>query len=340
MWTPAAGLKSRPTNDSDVYWSASEMNASTRTHQTRRAFLRIPGLTAAAYMANLNPLRANPLNRPIGLQLYTVGDQLGKDFTGALKQIAAIGYKEVELADAYHKSAAELRAAFSDAGLTCRSAHMFDFQKTPAQFMDFAKELGVKYVVTSFNPPPSVLAAMTARPKPDFDALVKGLEAMTLDDYKRSADTCNQLGEEAKKHGLQYAYHNHNLEFKKFGGVTAYDTLLSSTDPELVKMEMDCGWVAAAGYDPVAYLKKDPNRYRLLHIKAFKAGPPCVSLSGPQRPEPTELGRGGIDYKPVFAAATKAGVEQYYVEQEPPFTEMSAMEAVKVDYEFLHGLHV
>jgi sugar phosphate isomerase/epimerase len=290
-------------------------------------------------MTNFDPLRANPLNRPIGLQLYTVGDQLGKDFNGTLKQIAAIGYKEVELAATYQKSAAELRTAFSDAGLTCRSAHMFDFQKTPAQFMDFAKELGVKYVVTSFNPPPSAMASLSGA-KPDFDAFVKVLEGMTLDDYKRSADTCNQLGAEARKHGLQYAYHNHNLEFRKFGDVTAYDTLLSSTDPQLVKMELDCGWVAAAGYDPVAYLDKFPDRIRLLHIKAFKSGAPTVTLQGAQRPEPTELGRGGIDYKPVFAAAKKAGVEQYYVEQEPPFTAVPAMEAIRIDYDFLHKLQV
>jgi|HubBroStandDraft_1064217.scaffolds.fasta_scaffold124014_1 sugar phosphate isomerase/epimerase len=306
---------------------------------TRRNLLRTAGLTAATYMTNFDPMRANPLNRPIGLQLYTVGDQMAKDFNGTLKQIAAIGYKEVELAATYQKSAAELRTAFSDTGLTCRSAHMFDFQKTPAQFMDFAGELGVKYVVTSFNPPQSAMASLSGA-QPDFDAFVKVLEGMTLDDYKRSAETCNQLGAEARKHGLQYAYHNHNLEFRKFGEVTAYDTLLSATDPQLVKMELDCGWAAAAGYDPVAYLDKFPDRYRLLHIKAFKSGAPTVSLQGAKRPEPTELGRGGIDYKRVFAAAKRAGVEQYYVEQEPPFTEMPAMEAIRIDYDFLHKLQV
>ena len=304
---------------------------------TRRDVLRTAGLTAAAAMTNMNPLSANPLNRPMGLQLYTLSDELGKDFSGTLRQIAAIGYKEVELAATYQKSAAELRKAFSDAGLTCRSAHMFDFQKTPAQFMDFAKELGVKYVITSFNPPQSAMASLSSG-KPDFAALLKVLESMTLDDYKHSADACNQLGAEAQKHGLQYAYHNHNLEFRKFGEVTAYDSLLSSTDPKLVKMEMDCGWVAAAGSDPVAYLEKYPDRYRLLHIKAFKPGPPSISLQEPGRPVPTELGHGTIDYPRIFAAAKKTSVEQYYVEQEPPFTDMPAIKAIKVNYDFLHNL--
>ncbi|MBV9155546.1 MAG: sugar phosphate isomerase/epimerase [Acidobacteriaceae bacterium] len=303
--------------------------------KTRRAFVSTIG-GVAAFMTHPTPLRANPLNKPIGLQLYTVGDQLGKDFKGTLKQIAAIGYAEVELAQTFNKSAGELRASFSNAGLTCRSAHMFDFQRTPAQFMDFAKELGARYVVTSFNPPPSAFAALSG--KPDVNAFMKVLERMTLDDYKRSAETSNELGRQAHERGLQYAYHNHNLEFKKFGDVTAYDTLLRSTDPELVKMEMDCGWVSAAGYDPVEYLKKYPDRIRLLHIKAFKSGPPSLNLSGPEAPKPTELGRGGIDYKRVFEAAKSGHVEQYYVEQEPPFTEMSAMEAIKLDYEFLHHL--
>lgn len=304
--------------------------------QTRRAFLRNTSV-GAAFMANANFLHGEPLNRPVGLQLYTVGEQLGADFHGTLQKIATIGYKEVELADAYKKSAAELRAAFSDAGLTCRSAHMFDLQKTPAQFMDYVQELGAKYVITSFNPPETATASFKTG-KPDMAAFLKALEDMSLDDYKKSAETCNKLGEEAKKHGLQYAYHNHNLEFKKLGGSTAYDLLLSSTDPDLVKLELDCGWMAAAGYDPVAYLNKYPKRYRLLHIKAFKAGSPSLSLGDAERPVPTELGRGGIDYKPVFAAARKTEVEQYYVEQEPPFSEMPALDAIKVNYDFLHNL--
>jgi sugar phosphate isomerase/epimerase len=303
---------------------------------SRRAFLSKVGLTTAA-LANMQKLRADPLGEPVGLQLYTVSAELAKDFPGTIKQVAAIGYKEVELAPTFGKSAAELRTIFSDNGLTCRSAHMFDFSQTPAQFMDFAKEVGVSYVVTSFNPPPAVAAAF-AGPKPDMARVLAGLEGMTLDDYKKSAETANQLGEEAKKQGLIYAYHNHNLEFKKFDGKTAFETLLASTDPETVKYEMDCGWVSAAGYDPVMFLKEYPNRIRLLHIKAFKAGAPSTTLGGPGAPVPTELGRGGLDYRPVFKAAAKANVAQYYVEQEPPFTEMTAMEAIEVDYEYLHTL--
>src|SRR5437868_11777865 len=171
--------------------------------QTRRDLLGALGWTAAGCRANVTTLRANPLNRPVGLQLYTVGDQLGKNFSGTLKQIAAIGYREVELAQTYGKSAAELRTAFSDNGLQCRSAHMFDLQKTAAHFMDFAKELRVRYVVTSFNPPQSAIDTLNSG-KANIDAFLEALDQMTLDDYKRSAAACNVLGEEAIRRGLQY----------------------------------------------------------------------------------------------------------------------------------------
>jgi sugar phosphate isomerase/epimerase len=266
-----------------------------------------------------------------------VGQELDQNFHGTLKRISEIGYREVELAQTHGKTAAQLRKAFKSSGLSCRSAHMFDPKQSPQQFMDFANELGVKYVVTSFNPPPSVMAAMSG-PNPDFAAIVQGVQKMTADDYKKSAETANLLGGEAKKRGMQYLYHNHNVEFKKLGDTTGYDILLSSTDPDLVKMELDCGWMTAAGHNPVAYLQKYPNRYRLLHIKAFKPGEPTFNLAGPGAPTPTELGKGVPDYRPIFAAAREAGVEQYYVEQEPPFKDMPAMEAIKVDYDYLHAL--
>jgi sugar phosphate isomerase/epimerase len=103
---------------------------------------------------------------------------------------------------------------------------------------------------------------------------------------------------------------------------------------------MDCGWVSAAGYSPVKLLKQYPDRIRLLHIKAFKAGPPSITLEGDHKPTPTELGRGSLNYKPVFEAAAQSHVEQYYVEQEPPFTEMTPLDAIKVDYDYLHVLSV
>jgi sugar phosphate isomerase/epimerase len=115
--------------------------------------------------------------------------------------------------------------------------------------------------------------------------------------------------------------------------------LLRETVPTLVCFELDCGWMAAAGHDPAAYLTNYPKRYRLLHIKDFQpTASPSVGLDESVRPKPAELGRGHVDYKPIFAAAKKTDVEFYYVEQEPPFTTTTAMEAIKIDFDYLHAM--
>ena len=282
-------------------------------------------------------MTANPLGKPIGLQLYTVSAELEKDFAGTLSKIAEIGIKEVEMAATYGKTPADWKSALATRGLHCRSVHMFDPDQTPEQVMSFASELGAKYVVTSLNPPPEILAKIPGGSR-EWVPMVKAVEGMTLDDWKKSAEIANQLGEQAAKHGLVYAYHNHNIEFKQFGNTTAFETLLASTDAATVKFEMDCGWVSAAGYHPVALLEKYPERIRLLHIKAFQSAPGNLHLVGPKAPKPAELGRGKPDYPAIFAAAAKAQVEQYYIEQEPPFVEMTALAAVKVDYDYLHAM--
>jgi sugar phosphate isomerase/epimerase len=113
------------------------------------------------------------------------------------------------------------------------------------------------------------------------------------------------------------------------------------TDSELVKLELDCGWATVAGQDPVVYLAKYPERYSLLHIKDYRRGfTPRTTLTDkdPGAPVPTELGRGAIDYRRIFSAARKARIRALFVEQEPPFTDMPAFEAIKVDYEYMKNL--
>ena len=203
--------------------------------------------------------------------------------------------------------------------------------------MDYAKASARSTSSVRFFCPSALLEAGG---KPDWDAMITKLKSLTLDDYKSIAEQCNQMGEQAKQAGLQFGYHNHNIEFKPFPGGTGYDELLRSTDPQLVKLELDCGWMSSAGFNPATYLAKYPDRYRMLHIKDFKlTSKPSFGMWPPESPEPTELGRGNIDYKPIFSAAQKAGhIEWYYVEQEPPYKDMPVLEAIKVDYEYLHKL--
>ena len=302
---------------------------------SRRDVLRGSGALAATVFAlGKSPLLfANPLGKPIGLELYTVNAELDKDYDGTLRQVAAIGYKEVEAGVSTKRTAADMKNSLKVAGLQCHSLHMM--RDELEQSIAYAKDVGAKYLISSVtlpkNPEPG---------KTDQKSMVAQLASLTLDDYKKIATRCNEMGTQAKKAGLQFGYHNHNFEFRPLqGGAIGYDVLLRDTDPSLVCFELDCGWMAAAGHDPVAYLTKYPKRYRLLHIKDFQptAGP-SLGLEQEVRPKPAELGRGHIDYKPIFAAAKATDVEFYYVEQEPPFTTTPALEAIKIDYDYLHAM--
>ena len=307
--------------------------------KTSRRELLIGGgraLAASAFALTAgNPRRlfANPLGKPIGLELYTVGAELEKDYDGTLRQIAAIGYKEVETGVSPKRKAEDVKESLQDAGLRCQALHMGFGGIEEA--IPYAKKIGATYVISSVTLPNA--------PEPgkfDMKSFMAQLSGLTKDDFKKIAARCNEMGEQAKKAGLQFGYHNHNFEFKPLaGGEIGYDIVLQATDPSLVKFELDCGWMAAAGHDPATYLRKYPKRYRLLHIKDFQpTASPSVGLDPSSRPTPAELGRGHVDYKPIFAAAQKADVELYYVEQEPPFTKTTAMEAIKIDYEYLHAM--
>jgi sugar phosphate isomerase/epimerase len=297
---------------------------------SRRQFLPLAGSVCAAAALPRKIWAAGSL--PVGIQLYTVNADFMKDPAGTLKKLAQIGYTEVETAGWGKLSPAQLRDQLRNAGLRAPSAHLnFGMQDTP-KLLDEAKTVGATYAVSS---------VLTANPPgKGMQDVLKGLNAMTADDFRRTAAKANEIGKQAKAAGLQYAYHNHNFEFRDLGdGQTGYDILLKETDPALVKFEADCGWMKVAGKDPVEYLSKHGDRYAMLHIKDFKnISKPVTALMSPDAPPPTELGRGSVDLKPIIEAGRKAGVRHMFVEQEPPFKEMPAMEAAAVDYQVLSSL--
>ena len=112
--------------------------------------------------------------------------------------------------------------------------------------------------------------------------------------------------------------------------------LLRESAPELVKFEIDCGWMVFAGRNPIDYFKKYPNRFPLIHVKDFLAR--HGDSAGNAEMLGAELGRGTIDYTPIFAAAKKAGLRHYFVEQEGPFSRMDPLQAARVNYDYLHSL--
>lgn len=282
--------------------------------ENRRHFLRKAGGSLTA-LAALGRGYASPLGLPIGLELYTVRNELEKDFAGTIQKVAAIGYQEVELYAFLNKSPAEIRRTIKDNGLLCPVAH-YDMTLQPRlqQEIEYAHELGLQYMLMAWLTPE---------------------ERKSLDQYKRYFDFFNHAGAETKKAGIQFGYHNHNFEFKEFNGVTPFDELLRLTDPQLVKIELDCFWMTWAGRDPVAYMKRDPDRFPLLHIKDRKPGY-GTSTDVDDKPGPfTEVGRGIIDWKPIFAAAG-AGVKHYFVEQD--FCDHPPFESARISYEYLKHL--
>jgi sugar phosphate isomerase/epimerase len=242
-----------------------------------------------------------------------------------------IGYREVETAGTAKLKTAEFRKLLDDAGLKCPSTHLQIGGESPeeklGEQLDEAHVLGAHYVVCSMLWPPRL---------PDQPPRMGPLG---LDGFKTLAARINEIGKKAHAAGLQYAFHNHNIEFEKMpDGSPGYDVLIRETDPELVKFEIDCGWMVVAGADPVAYFKKYPGRVKMLHIKDFKpVSGPNISLRGSERPQGMDLGTGFVQYKPIFAAGKAAGIDHIFVEQEAPFP-VSRMDSAKTDYAYINKL--
>ncbi len=262
---------------------------------TRRRFLG-QASAGAALLASACFLRAGSAKRALGIQLYTVLADMKRDAQGTLQALGKIGYQYVEAYDLGGQTPQQFRKALDDAGLKCPSTHGNYAGADPTPQFDAALAIGAKYAVSS------MLMTSVVRDGPDHYGANSDL---TEDDFKKMAALANAIGAKAKKAGIQYAYHNHNFEFMKFAdGRTGYQIVLEETDPELVKLELDCGWMAVAGASPADYLRTYRGRYRMIHVKDFlPVKATTTALFGSGRPSGTELGRGYIDYKPIFAAA-------------------------------------
>jgi sugar phosphate isomerase/epimerase len=310
---------------------------------SRREFLATAACSFGAAALQLErSAAADPLNLPMGIQLYSVNDNINADAPATLAAIAKIGYKEVEPAGfGTLKTASAFRKALDENGLGCPSAHlMFDLNNLQKSFDD-ANALGCRYATASVArlmilPPLQI----SAKPTPaEIQAIIASIEApMSGDEYKRLADAMNTVGAAAKRSGLTFATHNHIQEFTPVQGKTGMDYLMTHTDPETVKFEFDTGWMYVAGQQPGDFLRRYPGRAKMLHLKDFSSIPKHPELVGDKAPRGTELGRGIVPNKQFVADAAGEGIEHIFVEQEPPFKDMPAMEAAKVNYAFLHSL--
>jgi sugar phosphate isomerase/epimerase len=295
--------------------------------RSRRQFLLWSGWGVAVLAAGAltRPVRADVLGRHPGIQLYTINEAMRADPGGSLKRLREIGFVEMESAGFGGLSAKQFRVLLDDAGVSCPSAHLqFDPANLDRAFED-AHALGAKFAVSS------IMRALVLGPNAPKDVLKTG---MSLDEAKRTAELANRIGAAAQRAGLQFTYHNHNFEFAdQGGGLIGYDVLLKETDSKLVKFQIDCGWMIFAGHDPVGYFQKYPQRFPMIHVKDF-----LPRQAGETEMRGAELGHGTVDYKPIFAAGAKAGLQHYFVEQEGPFARMSPVEAARVDLEYLRAI--
>ncbi len=287
----------------------------------------------------------------IGVQLYTVGDQLRTDFDGTLEKVAQIGYKQVEFAGYNNKTPEQVRALLDRLKLKSPSTHigMDALHKDLYAQMHVAQVVGHEYITI-----PSL--GRTDTPM------------NTVDAWKRIADECNTIGAKLKSNGLKLAFHSHSAEFVDVGGgKTGMDVFITESDPSVFNFQMDLGWARVASQDPVAWFKKYPDRFCMWHVKDFEslkvaqdretislrnaaaAAPRAVtpasaaapgvaggrSVAGggapagasgrnatggappaPQPGRPCPVGSGDIDYKPILAEWQVSGMKYFFVEQD------------------------
>lgn len=269
-----------------------------------------------------------PLGKPIGLQIFTLRSRATSDFQGTLTALAEIGYREIEWAgNLMSMPAAYLRKLLAGSDLACPSIHfsMSELQENPEKGIRLARDLGAAYLVCSFP--------WTAddRFKGRMGSIASGL---TLDDWKWNAEQLNRIGALAQKAGLRLGYHNHNIEFRSYDGVIAFDELLRLTDPSFVTFELDIAWVVTAGADPIRYLRDHASRVELLHVKDVRKD--LKVMTEEVQPQTTEIGNGRIDWSSLFAAMDAKRIRHYFVEQEN--FERPELESVRISFDYLRRL--
>jgi sugar phosphate isomerase/epimerase len=311
----------------------------------RRLFLT--GMTAmAATAASAAPRKAAPFfakpGRSIGLQVYMLGEEASNDPAAAFARLASIGYRDLELPSLMGKSAADLKAAADNAGVKFSCIHLgpgglsgpsaLNFDTGTQATVDALGTLGISDAVL-----PLALLPGEFKPAPGEDfrvALARVYQGGGADGWKRTAEAVNRKAAALSPHGITLGYHNHDLEFAPLGKTTGWEILLGELDRDLVALELDLGWVAAAGLDPAVLLRRYKGRVRWVHVKDIKrVRKPTFALGA----DTTPVGAGSLDWPRILRACEAAGVRHYYVEQEPPFA-IQRFEAAERSYAFLKGV--
>jgi len=255
--------------------------------------------------------KAGLLKMPVGFQVWTVRQQLIKDFPGTLKMMAGLGYESMEMCSppGYESSgfgplmkltAKEMKKIINDAGLICPSSHygFGELKQNLEERIAFAKEVGqTQMVLSSF-----------------------GLsDKSTISDWQKAADELNKIGVKVKDAGLQMGYHNHHGEFGTIDGTLIYDVLMKQFDPDLVKMQFQVA-VISIGYKASTYFTKYPGRFVSAHLADWS----------PVKKSEVPIGQGIVDWKEFFATLDTGGVKNIFVEM--------GQDTFKPSADYLHNL--
>ncbi len=286
-------------------------------NHSRRTFIRNSALTAMALSIPFsNELMAMVKPNPtFGIQLWSVKMALDKDPMGVLKLLSKSGYKKVESFEGmkgmfWGMKNTEFKKVMDDLGMNIISSHCNDtgdfksFERKAAE----AGEIGMKYLICAHKGPQK-----------------------SIDNFKQFADEFNECGKIAKKHGLRFAYHNHDYSFIPMNGIVPQDVMMENTDKDVVDFEMDLYWTRVADIDPVAYMKRYPNRFKLVHVKDL------VKTNTAIGHESCIIGKGTIDYKALLPLVAKQGVQHMFAEQEA-YTGTNELDAAVADAAYMKTL--
>ena len=282
---------------------------------TRRGFMSAAALGAASVVLPKRELTSRfplPSSRPlpvaqrIGLQLYTVRGMMERNMEFTLRDVAAIGYREVEFAGLFDTDLQKVEKWLTKYQLTSPASHqpLARLKSDLQGVIREARALGQTYIVCPWIDAPDRRDAAG---------------------WHRVAADFNRIGEALQRAGLRFAYHNHDFEFQRLpSGEIGYDILLADCDPKLVKMELDLFWITKGGRDPLAYFEKWPGRFPLVHVKDMTGNGVM-----------TNVGQGHIDWGRIFAKRREAGIEHFFVEHDNP---SSPLDDIKTSFTFMKTL--
>jgi sugar phosphate isomerase/epimerase len=248
----------------------------------------------------------------IGLQLYSIREAAEKDFLGTIELVGDMGYRGIQFAGFFNTPTNDLKKVMDQKGIVPAGSHInpLVFESLEDQLdevLQFNNEIGNNLIIC-----PSISEELRK----------------TRDDYKRRADAFNKIGTKCKQNGFIFAYHNHNFEFDLFNNERGFDILFENTDPELVKIELDCYWATYAGLDPTSIIKKYGDRIVSLHIKDLK------HVNGEKRS--IEIGSGELDFSGLVKVGQDNGIKWFIVEQEQ--FDADPMESCKINIQNLKPL--